>query len=206
VANLPSEVGYLTVVDNVVDAYSDSNDVGDVPDISQAVALVTFTPVNLRPGKPYVVVGSTGQRVHIVAIKAFLANGQLYRTADGKGPATGETPTTPGVPLVAPNQANLDWLDWHWEAEYAPAAGEPWESYTVPIYGAPGDTISIAQASMQAEFVEGLTAAKNVLAEEVTPAVPSGPLLVSDIPPQKRVGDFLIDVSKTPKILYRIGA
>jgi hypothetical protein len=119
--------------------------------------------------------GGTGQRVHLVPIKAFLANGQLYRTADGKGPAAGETPTTPGVPLVAPNQANLDWLDWHWEAEYAPAAGEPWESYTVPIYGAPGDTISIAQASMQAEFVEGLTAAKNVLAEEVDPRHPLRP-------------------------------
>jgi hypothetical protein len=194
-ANLPSEVGYLTVVDNVVNAFSDSSDAGDVPDISQATALVTFTPADLPPDRPFVVVGATGQRVHLATIKAFLANGQLYRVADGRAPVNGETPTTVGIPLVAPNQATLDWIDWHWDATYSAADGEPWSEYTIPIYGVPGETKSVAQATLEMDFVKGLTGTKNILATEVSPANRSR----SPPPPRQPPGRHPLPSSPSPR-------
>jgi hypothetical protein len=206
VANLPSEVGYLTVVDNVVDVFSDSADAGDVPDISQATALVTFVPVGIPAARPYLIVPATGQREHIYPIKAFLANGQLYRTADGKAPATGETPTTPGVPLLAPQQGSIDLAAWWWEAQYAPAVGEQWTGYSVRITGKPGDTVSVADAAMTQDLLGNLSTVKQALAWYVTPANTANPPLVSDVPAGARVGDTLIDISKTPWFAYQIGA
>lgn len=205
-ANLPSEVGYLTVVDNVIDAYSDSSDAGDVPDITQATATVTFTPVGLPAARPYVVVGATGQRVHIAPVKAFLANGQLYRAADGKAPGATETPTTTGVPLVAPQQGSIDLVNWYWEAKYVPAAGEPWTSYSVKISDVPGATVSVAQAALKQDVLENFSAVKQALAWYVTPANTANPPTLSDVPSGARVGDTLIDISKSPWYAYQIGA
>jgi len=206
VANLPSEVGYLTVVDNVVDVFSDSADAGDVPDISQATATVTFVPVGIPATRPYLIVPATGQREHLYPITAFLANGQLYRTADGQAPTTGEVPVTPGVPLLAPQQAGIDLAAWWWEAQYKPAAGEKWTPYTVRITGKPGDTVSVAAAAMTQDLLGNLSTVKQALAWYVTPANPANPPLLSDIPSSARVGDTVVDISKSPWFAYQIGA
>jgi hypothetical protein len=59
---------------------------------------------------------------------------------------------------------------------------------------------------MTQDLLGNLSTVKQALAWYVTPANTANPPLVSDVPAAARVGDTLIDISKTPWFAYQIGA
>jgi len=200
-------VGSILVIDDVISARSDSNDAGDVPDISTATAIVTMTPVGIPATRPYLIIGGDPvRRVTVEPVKCFLADGKLWRVADGSEPAEGETPSVQGVPLLAPKDPSLDLGDWYWQAAFEPPVGARWARYTIPFTGEPGETVSLPEAALIQSQLTPADGFQRAVAWYVEPSDPEAALTVADIPPQASINDTVIDISKDPWVVYQIGA
>ncbi|MFE6645648.1 hypothetical protein ACFVJS_03735 [Nocardioides sp. NPDC057772] len=194
-ADLPAEVGFLTLTGSVVEGLADSVDFGNQPDAVVAEATIVITPEGLPPQRPYVVAPISETIVYPRSVVCRLINGVLYGPDDGSQPVPGEpTPAAPGVRLIAPNQAALDYTGWRWVANLSPS-GDPaakWRPFTIAFTGVPGDSITLAQAAMQQTAV-------NAAAQPVTWIVEG-----TAIPPAARPNEFLLDVAADPWFLYKI--
>lgn len=149
-ADVTGSVNYLTVTLTHELATGDSNDVGNRPDALPADGSVVIRPVGLRTGKPYVVAGEPPELYSVSPIVCKAVGGILYGPADGKAPATGETPAQP-ITIVDPLSVALDYVGWHWQADFTPATGAGWEQFSIPFDRATEDdgiTVNLARAAM----------------------------------------------------------
>lgn len=142
-ADLPGDIGYLTVSGKASLGLADSNDAGEQPDRVAATAIVTFTP--LLGTQDVIVAVADDEIVMPQPIKCTLdSTGRLVPPADGVGAAP--DPSAPKyVQLIAPNQASLNYTGWSWRATFAPIAPQNWNPFSRVFTGAPGDTVSLAQ-------------------------------------------------------------
>lgn len=190
-ADLPGDVGYLTVVGNAAEVIADSVDGGLVPDILPLEATVILSPVGLPRDRPYLLALADQKILLPRAISCNMTGGQLYPPNDGSDwkPDTGdgdpELDVTPGVRLMAPIQASLNYLNWYWEAQFVPPSRARWKAFNVYFTGAPGDTVPLANAAATMSQLTSLA-----LVEQPNVYLIHG----STPPPQALANDFLVDV------------
>jgi len=143
-ADLPGDIGRLTVTGQMVLGIADSNDAGSSPDQVSAIASVVFTPV--FPSSDPLVAVSDDMLVAAQEITCTLrSDGKLVPPGDGVSSAP-DPAATPAVQLIAPNQPlSLNFTGWDWMMKVSPAGGQTWRPFTKYFSGAPGDSLSMAQ-------------------------------------------------------------
>ena len=193
--DVPSSIGWMTVTMNAIATASDSTDTGSAPDAFGLNGTVVFQPVGIPRG--FLVNGLDCQFVVPRTVTGILRNGLLYAPANGIAPASpGEVPTgSPGLSLVAPQQAAFDTLSWYWLAKVIPAASEggAWPTFAVSFTGVPGTTICLANESLKPVPGTAIVPQPKVWVQAGT-SIPAGAVS----------GQFLLDTNTM--ILYQIGA
>jgi hypothetical protein len=155
--DVASDVGYLTVVAFAAEALADSTDSGLQPDMLPLESTVVLAPVNLPRDRPYAVAINDQQILLPRAASCRMTGGILYPPNDGSDAKPGDVIAgNGGVQVVAPQQAALDLANWYWEAQFQPPAGARWKTFTINFTGAPGDTVSLADAAVTMQNLNGL--------------------------------------------------
>lgn len=153
VTNIPPTVGYLKVTARGITAFADSTDPGTEPDAAAMVGSVTFKPsIGTRP---IVAIGEEPKTfIALDTIRAGLAeDGRLRPPADGKEPPLDEEGD---LFLVAPDQPEgLSRFGWSWVAEFKPAAGQRWSTFSVSFRGEPDDVVDLVDAFLVSEAASG---------------------------------------------------
>lgn len=179
-SDLPAGVGYMTLKGRIRMFRADSDDVGEQPDVGQAIATVTFTPT----------LGAEDLITYIDADPAlsetFIAtpvvctldpSGRITAPTDGMSMVSPSPDGTEGVRVVATEQINMMPTDWHWLISVAPIAPQTWKPFSRVWSGAPGDVEWFANLVAQTPS-EGVTRGWTWYVEYVydpdAPVLPSG--------------------------------
>lgn len=188
-ADVPASIGYMRVTGQMMLGYADSDDAGEEPDARPAIATVTFTSTAPTP----IVAVEEQILFAIIGPKCELdADGFLVAPADGDDVDNDGDQSTPGVSLIAPNQASLSNVGWQWTATFKPISPQKWSGFTIKFSGEPGDVLNLADLS--------LIASTSALTQQPVVWVQSG----ISIPAGARAGQFIYDTDTDD--LYLIGA
>lgn len=191
--DIHASVGHLTLTGKVLMGYADSDDVGEQTDATAAVA-----DVQIKASIPRVVVTANEDVINLPTINGSLnGEGQLVAPADGKS----TTGTSTSMRLIAPQQASISHVNWHWEVTVRPIEGTGviFEPITVIVTGAPGDAKTIG-GEILAGHVPGLS--QLLAAIDVTGTGVDDELTLDDIPDGTPLGTVVANTAVTPTAFY----
>jgi len=192
--SLHSSVGHLYLTGKHVLGLADSDDPGDQPDAATPVATVTITP-----SVSEVVVLADESVVSLVPVVAGLnAEGQFVAPPDGSG-ASGGTGTSTSIKLIAPDQATINKVGWHWTVTVSPVSPGAFQPITAYVTGAPNETKTFG-GQILAGQVPSLDLVPTAL--EVTGTGPGDSLTLGDIPPGTPSGTIIVNTAVTPPTVY----
>lgn len=188
-ANVPDEVGWITVSGKGLLALADSTDPDSRPDARPMNGEVILSAVDLD-GPVVALTSST--IVPIGTITAGFLEGELRPPKNGE---KGELDPEGALNIVAPLQDELSHVGWLWEAWVKPGADAGWPEFRIRFTGAPGETVDLAQ-----ELIRQIVSSPGTVLPPVWVVSGTTP------PAAARPGQFLYDESSTGGDLYLIGA